>query len=95
MFSRSPKIFELPDDMLMEIETRLRNYNAEAYKKRVNDFVSQYGDVTLDGADHLRMKMIDEINIVEWVEKNVLSALSALSELSALTSVVNKCKNQM
>jgi hypothetical protein len=35
MFSRSPKIFELPDDMLMEIETRLRNYNAEAYKKRV------------------------------------------------------------
>ena len=53
---------QLPVDVLQNIDERLENYKTEAYKNRVNDFVSRYGDVTLDGADHLRMKMIDEIN---------------------------------
>lgn len=57
--SRAP-FSELPDDVLHNIDKHLENYNA--YEKRVNDFVSQYGDVTFDGADNLRMKMIDEIN---------------------------------
>ena len=59
--SRAP-FSKLPFDVLQNIDERLENYNTEAYKNRVNDFVSRYGDVTLDGADHLRMKMIDEIN---------------------------------
>lgn len=58
MFSRSPKFFELPDDMLMEIETRLRNHNA--YERRVNDYVSRYGE--LHNARQLHKTMIDEIN---------------------------------
>ena len=59
--SRAP-FSELPDDVLQNIDKHLENYNAKAYEKRVNDYVSRYGDVTFDGADHLRMKMFDEIN---------------------------------
>jgi hypothetical protein len=49
---------ELPDDMLMEIETRLRNHNA--YERRANEYMSRYGE--LHNARHLHKTMIDEIN---------------------------------
>lgn len=59
--SRAP-FSGLPDDVLQNIDDRLKNYNAKAYEKRVNDYVSRYGDATLHGADHLRKTLIDEIN---------------------------------
>lgn len=60
--SDAPGFNEFPYELLQNIDDHLKNYNAEAYKNRVNDFVSRYGDATLHGADHLRQTLIDEIN---------------------------------
>lgn len=62
MLSSHAPFSELPVDVLHNIDKHLKNYNAKEYEKRVNDYVSRYGDVTFDGADNLRMKLIDEIN---------------------------------
>jgi hypothetical protein len=59
ILSTKSNLRELPDDMLMEIETRLRNVAIE-YEKRANDYVSRYGE--LHNAHHLYSTLIDEIN---------------------------------
>ena len=57
VFSSRAPFNDLPEDVLHKIDEHLKNYNA--YEKRVNEYVSRYGDML---PNNERNRLINEIN---------------------------------
>jgi len=60
VFSSRAPFNDLPEDVLHKIDEHLKNYNA--YEKRVNEYVSRYGDML---PNNERNRLINEITPTE------------------------------